>query len=105
MEVIKMKVYAAIGHFNDSKNITAIAFQQNTKKDFLRDCYGNAFVPYVVLTEKTLSKVQECRSSLEIFETIKGLTSNFRVWDDVTEYLEQCFDLLTEKVNAAKEQG
>ena len=29
------------------------------------------------------------------------MTSNYRVWNDVTEYLEQCFDILCEKISAA----
>lgn len=47
-----MNVYAAIGHFKDSKNITCVALTQTTKKAFMNDCYSNEFVPYVVLTEK-----------------------------------------------------
>ena len=31
---------------------------QRTKKAFMRDCYGNDFVPYVVLTEVMAEKVK-----------------------------------------------
>lgn len=47
-----MKLYVAIGHWKENKNITSIVHEQNTKADLMRDCSGNGFVPYVVLTEK-----------------------------------------------------
>lgn len=47
-----MNVYVAIGHFKGSKNLTCVALTQVTKKAFMVDCYGNEFIPYVVLTEK-----------------------------------------------------
>lgn len=100
-----MKIYVAIGHFKDSKNITSVVLEQNTKKDFMRDCYGNEFVPYVVLTEKMLSKIQACTDELDIYEQVKKMTTNYRVWNDVTDYLGGCFDIIADKVEAAKAQG
>lgn len=97
-----MKVYAAIGHYKADKNLTCVALTQNTKKDFMRDCYGNDFVPYVVLTEQAIDKLAICASSDEVFDMVKKMTSNHRVWNDVTDYIDQCFDILTEKVGAAK---
>lgn len=101
-----MKVYAAIGHFKDSKNTTSVAIMQNTKKDFMADCYGNDFVPYVVITEAMFERLREISNSGEafaLFDQVKKLTTNYRVWDVVTEYIEQCFDLLEEKMQAARE--
>lgn len=97
-----MNVYAAIGHFKDSKNIACVALTQTTKKAFMNDCYGNEFVPYVVLTEKMLSKIQ---SSADIYEQVKKMTTNYRVWNDVADYLTECLDIITDKVENAKAQG
>ena len=97
-----MNVYAPIGHFKDSKNITAVALTQTTKKAFMNDCYSNEFVPYVVLTEKMLSKIQ---SSADIYEQVKKMTTNYRVWNDVADYLTECLDIITDKVEDAKAQG
>lgn len=72
------------------------------KKAFMNDCYGNEFVPYVVLTEKMLSKIQ---SSADIYEQVKKMTTNYRVWNDVADYLTECFDIITDKVENAKAQG
>lgn len=40
-----------------------------------------------------------------IYEQVKKLTTNYHVWNVVTEYIEQCFDILEDKLIAAKEQG
>ena len=98
-----MKVYAAIGHFKDSKNTTCVALTQNTKKDFMRDCYGNGFVPYVVFTEQALDKLVAHTSSDEVFEMVKKMTTNYRVWEPVIDYIDQCFDILMEKVAKARQ--
>lgn len=98
-----MKMYVAIGHFKDNENITSIAMTQTTKKAFMRDCYGNEFVPYVVLTETMLEKVLSL-DAMDLWDQVKKLTSNYRVWSQVAEYIEQCADIILEKVNAAQEQ-
>lgn len=97
-----MNVYAAIGHFKGTENITCVALTQTTKKAFMNDCYSNEFVPYVVLTEKMLSKIQ---SSADIYEQVKKMTTNYRVWNDVADYLTECLDIITDKVENAKAQG
>ncbi|MFR4067394.1 MAG: hypothetical protein ACLT1T_00135 [Oscillospiraceae bacterium] len=97
-----MNVYAAIGHFKGNENITCIALMQSSKKEFMTDCYGNEFVPYVVLTEKMLNKIQ---SSADIYEQVKKMTTNYRVWNDVADYLTECLDIITDKVENAKAQG
>ncbi|WP_289415023.1 hypothetical protein [Bacteroides acidifaciens] len=101
-EVNKMKVYAAIGHFKDNKNMVCVAMTQLTKKAFMQDCYGNEFVPYVVITEPMLEKFLACADCMEIFDQVKKLTSNYRVWNDVTDYIEQCSDIISDKMEAAK---
>lgn len=103
-----MKVYVAIGHFKDNENITSVALQQNTKKDFMIDLYGNEFVPYVVLTESMIEKLRALIAADEcfgVYEQVKKLTTNYRVWNEVTDYIEQCFDILEDKLAVAKEQA
>lgn len=100
-----MNAYLAIGHFKNNENVTCIAMQQTTKKDFMRDCCGNEFVPWVVITEKTFERLSKCDDELAAWEIVKKLTSNYRVWNDVADYIEQCFDLMTEKMQNAKAQG
>ena len=96
-----MKVYAAIGHFRKSKNITSVAMKTTTKKDFVQNLYGNEFVPYIVITEQMFEKLGKC-DSWELFKQVKKMTTNYRIQGDVTEYLEQCFDILADRINDEK---
>ena len=64
--------------------------------------YGNEFVPYVVLTEKMLSKIQSCT---DIYEQVKKMTTNYRVWNNVADYLTECLNIIADKVENAKAQG
>lgn len=96
-----MKAYIAIGHFKENKNATiCIAFKQNTKKDFYNDCLGNEFVPYVILTEKKLRSFENL-DSFYLFDEVKKLTSNYRKWNLITEFIEQCYDIMIEKISNA----
>ena len=94
-----MRVYAAIGHFKGSKNMTSVAMTHNTKKGFITDLHGNEFVPYIVITEKMLKKLFTCDS---VFEQVKKMTSNYRIWNDVCDYIGQCGDILEEKNGSSK---
>ncbi len=49
-----------------------------------------------------LSKIQ---SSADIYEQVKKMTTNYRVWNDVADYLTECLDIITDKVENAKAQG
>lgn len=93
-----MKKYAAIGHWKGNDNITSLAAAQNTKADFVNDLRKNGFVPYVVITEGMMEKLG---AADDVYEMVKKMTSNYRVWNDVTDYLEQCFDILTDRIAAA----
>lgn len=100
-----MKAYVAIGHFKDSENTISVAMMAHTKKDFMCDLRGNEFVQYVVLTERMIEKIREAAAAdgcFGIFEQVKKLTTNYRVWNEVTDYLEQCFDIIEERVKAAR---
>lgn len=70
----------------------------------MHDCYGNEFVPYVVITEKTFERLSKRSDELATWEIVKKLTSNYRVWNAVADYIEQCFDLMAKKLRTAKEQ-
>lgn len=103
-----MKAYIAIGHFKDCANIVSAAMTANNKKDFMGNLYGNEFVPYVVLTESMVEKLHTAYAADDcfgVYEQVKKLTTNYRVWNEVTDYIEQCFDLIDSKLAAAKEQG
>lgn len=93
----KMKKYLAIGHFKDSKNMTSVAMQNNTLKDFYNDLKGNEFVAYVVLSENKVNYLKNV-SSFDLFNEVKKMTSNYRKWDDITEYIDQCYDIMKEKL-------
>lgn len=99
-----MKKYLAIGHFKDSKNIESISSKQNTKKDFQSDLKGNAFVAYAIITESKMIKLEEAKNArgMELFEEVKKMTSNYRVWGDLEDYIEQCLDIMKEKMEMAE---
>ncbi len=97
-----IRTYAAIGHFKGSKNTTSVASDQTTKRAFTEECRGNSFVPYVVITETMFNRLNACKDSFEIYEVVKKMTSNYRVWDDVTDYLEQHIDIIKSKMNVVK---
>lgn len=94
-----------------------VSYENQIKSEFepnsyynaeMRECavaYGNEFVPYVVLTEKMLNKIQACTYSMDIFNQVAKMTTNYRVWEKVTDYLVQCSDIIADKVENAKAQG
>ena len=94
-----MKKYIAIGHWRDSKNITCAALIQNTMKGVRKDLIGIDFVVYVVLTEKKLETLKNA-NYFEVYKEVRKLTSNCHVWENVTDYIKQCFDIIEEKMSA-----
>lgn len=95
-----MKKYLAIGHFKDSKNVTCVSSIGSSIKDFRTDLSGNAFVPYVVITEKKFNSIKNV-DVFNIFEAVKKMTTNYRVWSIVTDYIAQCSDIMEEKLSRA----
>ena len=94
-----MKKYLAIGHFADEKNSTiSVAMEAHTVKDFREQLGGNAFIPYVVITEKKFETLRNL-DSFDLFNEVKKMTSNYRKWDHITDYIEQCFDIMEERLN------
>jgi hypothetical protein len=94
-----MKKYVAIGHFDGNDNITCVAVADQTLVRVREDLKGNCFRAYVVLTEK---KLEECKNAdcLEIYDIVKKLTSNYRKRGIVADYIDQCMDIIEEKVAA-----
>lgn len=92
-----MKRYIAIGHFRDSKNMTSVAMKAATKKDFRDNLGGNDFVPFVVISEKKMFILKNANSFV-LFEEVKKMTTNYRKWNDVCDYIEQCFDIMEERI-------
>ena len=94
-----MKKYLAIGHFADNKNGTiSVAMEAHSVKDFRGQLMGNTFIPYVVITEKKFETLRNL-DSFELFEEVKKMTSNYRKWNHIVDYIEQCFDIMEERLN------
>lgn len=89
--------YIAIGHWEESKNITSVVDVDTSIKNFRQTLSGNAFIPYVIITEKRFKNF-ETMNDYDIFEEVKKMTSNYRVWDSVSDYIAQCFDIMLEKL-------
>jgi hypothetical protein len=92
--------YIAIGHFKESENITSIAMEANSVKDFRRDCVGNEFVAWAVISEKKLEVLKDV-DCMDLFDEVKKLTTNHRVWNDICDYIEQCMDIMEDKLQRA----
>lgn len=97
-----MKKFLAIGHFKENKNATfCVAMQATTKKNFCDNLGRNGFIPYVVISEKKMEVLRSV-SEFELFEEVKKMTSNYRKWDVVCDYIDQCFDIMEEKMANAQ---
>ena len=94
-----MKRFVAVGHWDGNKNTTCVADEANTKAGFQQMLKDNGFRAYAVLAEATFKKMQEM-DCFEIYNTVKGLTTNWRKNNEVTEYIEQCGDIIEAKLEA-----
>ena len=66
----------------------------------------NEFTPYVVMTEAIMEKVfNENASRYEIFEQVKKMTTNYRVWGVVTDYIRNAGYLITDRIDRLKERA
>lgn len=95
---MKVKRYIVIGHFKESTNITSIADCGYNIKDVRTDCIGNGFIPYVILTEKKFRLLNDI-GEFKTYEEVKHLTSNYYKWNDVTDYILQCYDIMQQKMD------
>ena len=89
----KMKVYAAVGHFKGCENMKAVAMKCNSKSNFVADLRGNEFVPYIVITENMLEKLKTM-DNWELYKQVRKMTTNYRLWNDLADYLIQCLDFV-----------
>lgn len=95
-----MRKYIAIGHWSENKKATfSVAMKCTSIKDFRSQLAGNCFVPYVIITEQKLEKLGSV-SDMDLFDEVKKLTSNYRIWNHICDYVEQCYDIMQEKMNA-----
>lgn len=92
-----MKRYIAIGHFDDSKNMTSVAMKASSIKDFRDNLGGNGFIPFVVISEKKMFILKNANSFV-LFEEVKKMTTNYRKWNDICDYIEQCYDIMEERI-------
>ena len=63
---------------------------------------GNEFVAYAVLTEWMFDRLMSL-DGLDRWEQVKKLTSNYRKWRELDDYIEQCGDIIASKMQAARE--
>ena len=96
-----MKKYIAIGHWEGNDNTTSVAAFNVNKKSFKQTLKSNCFIPYVIITEKRMTEIKEL-NGCELFNEVKKMTSNYRKWDEVTDYIEQCFDIMEENLKVAE---
>lgn len=97
-----MNKYLAIGHFKGSENMTSVALQAKTVKNFKEDLSGNEFVAWAIITEKKMETLKSTLyNSFGLWDEVKKLTGNYRKWNDLCDYIGQCFDIMEEKMENA----
>lgn len=96
-----MKKYIAIGHWEGNQNTTSVSVKASTISSFRDDLKGNGFKAYVILTEKNFNEIKNM-NCFEIFERIKKLTSNWRKYNEITDYIEQCADIMESRLANAQ---
>ena len=92
-----MKKFVAVGHLDGNTNTTSAAMEHQSKALAERDFRLNGFRAYVVLTEKAFREMQEM-DCFELYEKVKKLTSNYRKYNEITDYIEQCADIMEQKL-------
>ena len=96
-----MKKYIAIGHWEESQNTTSVAMMTSTMANFKDNLKGNGFKAYAVLTEKTFNEVKNM-DCFEIIDKVHKLTSNWRKYNEIIDYIEQCMDIMEERLANAQ---
>lgn len=106
IDMTKMKVYVAIGHFKGTKNIICITEKTFTRKQFEKDCRRNEFVSYCIITESMMQKLLQLKScgGMELYYQVCKMVTNYRVICDVEKYINQCSDIILEKMEIAKKE-
>lgn len=91
-----MKKFVAIGHWDSNKNITSVAGDNNNRKAFEEDLRNNVFVAYMIFSEQRISEYKEA----DIFGRLDMISSRNRHAMDVEEYLNECMDIIENKLAA-----
>ena len=71
--------------------------ESTLKENFVKNMLGNEFVAYVIITEKMMNKI-ESMCGMDLFNQVKKMTTNYRRWNDVVEYIEQCYDIMEDRM-------
>lgn len=94
-----MKKYIAIGHFKDSENMVSVAMEVSNEKSFRENLIGNEFIAWAVITERKMETLRaSLNDSFALWEETKKLTTNYRKWNDLCDYIGQCFDIMEERM-------
>ena len=48
--------------------------------------------------KKYAEKILKNTDSFDLFDEVKKMTGNYRKWNDICDYIEQCFDIMEEKL-------
>jgi len=86
-----LKKYIAIGYWGKKKNAHHhIVVAHDSLKAVRRDCKANDFIAQIVLTEENFRRIMGLEDNYTRLFEIKKLTSNFKIWNMLTNYLSQC---------------
>lgn len=88
-----MKKFVAVGHWAVNKNTTSVAEQGRTKADFAEMLKFNGFVAYSIISEEVFRSMKEM-DCFAIYDAVKAVTPNYRKYNEVTDYIEQCYDIM-----------
>lgn len=97
-----MRKYLAIGHFKGSENMVSVAMQTTNEKSFRENLIGNEFIAWAVITEKKMETLKNTDDYFGLWEEVKKLTGNYRKWNDLFDYIGQCFDIMEERMAMAE---
>lgn len=96
-----MKKYIAIGHFKENENMTSAAMESENRKNFEYELKRNGFVAWAVIGRRKMEVIKETiNQGFGLWEEVKKLTTNYRRWDDIYDYIEQCIDIMEEKIES-----
>lgn len=95
-----MKKYLAIGHFKGDENMRSIAIMQTSLKAFKDDLAGNEFVAYAIIDEERMQDLKGL-DEFRTWDIVKKMVKNYRKWNDVADYIGQCYDIMEERMAAA----
>lgn len=95
-----MKKYLAIGHWKETPDATiSVAMKCSSVKNFRENLLGNEFVPYVIISENKLNILENTDN---LFEEVTKMTTNYRKWNLICDYIEQCLDIMRDKMSACE---